>query len=87
MKRTIKRIHVNQKAIRKNNKILSEQKEEALLPPLSVQTSKGVLKGYERLDILDDSGNTVCSFIYSPNKPLSCGAKLWAETNLEISLV
>jgi hypothetical protein len=26
----------------------------------------------------------VCQVVYSPDKPLSCGAKVWVETELEV---
>jgi hypothetical protein len=29
--------------------------------------------------IKDKNGNVVGKFIYSPHKPLSCGARLWFE--------
>ena len=42
--------------------------------------------------VLDHAGNTVIinehtKVIYSPDKPLSCGAKVWIETTEEVELV
>lgn len=74
---TLKRIHVNQHKIRKN--IKSEDKE----PPLTVRTSKQITYG-NKVDILDDNGIVVASIIYSPDKPLSCGARCWIETKQEV---
>jgi hypothetical protein len=65
------RIHVNQHHIRANAK-------GADLPVLTVKTSKGNTK-CNRVTIHGPS-----TVIYSPDKPLSCGAKVWIETNAEV---
>ena len=36
--------------------------------------------------IYGQDGKEAAKIIYSPNKPLSCGAKVWIETNNEIEL-
>lgn len=69
----IKRLHVDQHAIRANRK--GEHR-----PPITVQTSKGSLKGF-RAHIDGPS-----EFVYRPEKPLSCGARLWIETHAEVTL-
>lgn len=74
---TLKRIHVNQHKIRKN--IKSEEKD----PPLAVRTSKQITYG-NQVDILGDNGEVIASIIYSPDKPLSCGARCWIETKQEV---
>jgi hypothetical protein len=65
------RIHVNQHHIKANAK-------GAALPVLTVKTYKG---------------NTTCNavtingpsrVVYSPSKPLSCGARVWIETESEV---
>lgn len=70
---TIKRIHVNQHVIRRNAKTGSRE------PPISVKTSKGSIP---------------CSAVvihgeafvrYSPDRPLSCGARVWIETRSEVT--
>jgi len=67
-----KRIHVNQHVIRKNHKT-GERK-----PTVTVKTYKHNIYGH-KVDILGPS-----SVIYSPDKPLSCGARLWIETDSPI---
>lgn len=74
-KGTIKRIHVSQPNIRSN------LKHGTNLPVFSVVTSKGVVHA-RRIDIKGRS--TIC---YSPDKPLSCGARAWIETRAEMELV
>jgi hypothetical protein len=70
------RIHVNQHNIRANIK-------GAALPVITVKSGKSNQYG-NRVDILDDEGNVVATVIYSPEKPLSCGAKVWIETRQPI---
>lgn len=67
----IKRIHVNQHVIRSNAKGGDE-------PPLTVKTSKSNTKCY-RAEVRGPS-----TVVYSPDKPLSCGAKVWIETEAEV---
>lgn len=67
-----KRIHVNQHHIRSNAKG-GEQK-----PVLTVKTYRENIK-CNRVKIKGDS-----EVVYSPDKPLSCGAKVWIETEAEI---
>ena len=66
------RIHVNQHIIRKNYK--NNENE----PVLTSKTSKSNEYAHE-VEILGPS-----KVIYSPNKPLSCGAKVWIETESEV---
>lgn len=70
---TIKRIHVDKRIISQN------LKHGTNLPPITVQTSKGSHKCY-RADI-----KGISSFVYSPKKPLGCGARLWVETRSEVT--
>lgn len=69
------RIHVNQHNIRANSK-------GSDLPVLTAKTYKTNTKA-NHLDLILD-GQIVASVIYSPDKPLDCGAKVWIETELEI---
>lgn len=71
---TIKRIHVDQHAIRRNK--TAENPD----PPISVKTSKGNHKVFEA-EVLGPS-----KLVYSPDKPLDCGAHLWIETKAAIGL-
>lgn len=70
----IKRIHVNQHNIRHN------AKSDDQLPVLTVKTS-GANHKCNRVQILGAS-----EVVYSPNKPMSCGAKVWIETTSEVVL-
>jgi len=69
-----KRIHVNMHVIRKNNKTGERN------PVLTVKTSKS--NQYEH-EVQIDGPSKV---IYSPDKPLSCGARVWIETDSEVRL-
>ena len=70
-------IHVNQHKIRANIK-----KDEAE-PVLTVKTYKSNTYAYEA-DILDNEGNVAAKVVYSPHKPLPCGARVWIETQNEV---
>ena len=65
-------IHVNRGFIAKN------RKDNTDLPVLSVK-NKDKNTYCNRVDILDKEGNIVASVVYSPDKPLSCGARVWIE--------
>jgi len=69
-----KRIHVNMHIIRKNNKTGERN------PVLTVKTSKSNQYAHE---VQIDGPSKV---IYSPDKPLSCGARVWIETDSEVKL-
>jgi hypothetical protein len=67
-------IHVNQAHIRSNRKVDPDER----VPVLTVKTYKT---------------NTYCNsvqikgpskIVYSPDKPLSCGARVWVETEHEV---
>jgi hypothetical protein len=70
-------IHVNQHVIRAN--IKSDQQE----PPLTVKTYKDNTYASEAV-IYDKDGEVAAKVIYSPEKPLSCGARVWIETQNEV---
>ena len=67
------RIHVNQHNIRANLK-------GADLPVLTVKTYKENVK-CNRVAVHGPS-----TVVYSPDKPLSCGAKVWIETESEVTV-
>lgn len=69
-----KRIHINQHVIRSNAKNGSRN------PVITVKTTNSNHYAH-KVTILGDS-----KVIYSPDKPLSCGAKVWIETNAEVVL-
>ena len=72
---TIKRIHINQHNIKHNAK-----NPDDLRPVVSVKTSKANHKGYGAYFWGE------CKLVYSPDKPLSCGAKVWIETTGTVTI-
>ena len=70
----LKRIHVNMHVIRRNHKTGERN------PVLTVKTSKS--NDYAHEVIIDGPSKVV----YSPDKPLSCGARVWIETKSEVTL-
>jgi hypothetical protein len=71
----LKRIHINQHNIRHNAK-----NPDDLKPPVTVKTSKSNVKGFGvRID-------GPSKLVYSPNKPLACGAKVWIETREKVTV-
>ena len=64
----IKRIHINQHKIRSNKKHGTNE------PVITVKTYKSNDYGH-RVWVEGES-----KVVYSPNKPLPCGAKVWIET-------
>lgn len=72
-------LHVNQHNIKANNK-------GANLPVLTVKDYKKNRRCNEAI-IKDNNGDIVAKLIYRPDKPLSCGAKVWIETELDVEVV
>ena len=70
-------IHVNQHIIKKN-RLKGENK-----PPLTCKTYKSNTKCHE-IEILDSQGNVCAKVVHRPDKPLSCGARVWIETDNEV---
>lgn len=69
------RIHVNQHNIRRN------RKEGTNDPVITCKTYKSNEYGHE-VDIQGPS-----RVVYSPDKPLSCGAVLWIETSSDVVVI
>ena len=69
-----KRIHINMHIIRKNKKTGERN------PVITCKTSKSNTYGHT---VSIDGPSTV---IYSPDKPLSCGARVWIETNAPVTV-
>jgi len=65
-------IHVNQHAIKKNVKNGTED------PVITVKTYKS--NTYAKSVTIHGPSRV----IYSPDKPLSCGARVWIETEAEV---
>ena len=70
----LKRIHINQHKIRSNKKNNTNE------PVITVKTSKSNDYAHQ-VEVLGPS-----KVIYRPDKPLSCGAKVWIETTAEVVL-
>ena len=68
-------IHINQHVIRKNNKTGERE------PVITCKTYKANTYCHEV------TINGPCRVIYSPDKPLSCGAKVWIETTEEVDCI
>ena len=69
-------IHVNQHAIRRNIKATGEPE-----PVLTVKTYKSNTYAHE---VAIDGPSKV---VYSPHKPLSCGARGWNETESTVTIL
>ena len=67
-------IHVNQHVIKKN------RKTGAIDPVLTCKTYKSNTYAHE---VIIDGPSRI---VYSPDKPLSCGAKVWIETEAEVKI-
>ena len=75
-------IHVNQHIIKANKRAKQEGKFDYVpKPPLTVKTYKETKNAHE-VEILGSS-----KVVHSPNKPLSCGAHVWIETESEVVIL
>jgi hypothetical protein len=68
-------VHVNQHKIKANAKNGTEE------PVLTVKTYKSNTYAHE-VAIKGES-----KIVYSPDKPLSCGARVWIETEAEVEIL
>lgn len=68
----LKRVHVNMHAIRANRQNGTNE------PVITVKTYRSNDYGH-RVEVLGPG-----EFIYSPEDPLSCGARLWFETRAPV---
>lgn len=66
------RVHVNQHKIKSNRKTGDRE------PPLSLVLGGRTVHAHE----IFIAGP--CKVVYSPDKPLSCGATVWIETDGEV---
>lgn len=73
-------IHVNQHVIRSNSRTGDRN------PVLTCKNYKENNYAY-KVDVLDMDGNSAGRFVYSPDKPLPCGAKVWFETENKIRII
>lgn len=72
----LKRIHVNQHIIRANKKREPADRE----PPITVKAGRGG-KNQRANEVFIYGPSRV---VYSPDKPLSCGATVWVETTAPV---
>jgi len=73
-------IHINQHVIRRNNKTGERN------PVITCKTYD--TNNYAETVILKDKlGEEVARVVYSPDKPLSCGARVWIETRNEVEFI
>lgn len=77
-KKTI--VHVNQFNIRDNRKHGTNK------PVLTTRTYNTHEIGNTAI-VKDDDGNEIGRFVYSPDKPLSCGARVWFETRNQVQVL
>lgn len=71
------RIHVNQHVIRRNLKVSDPSQHE---PPITVKQGK---KNTYCHDVHIHGPSRV---VHSPDKPLNCGARVWIETESEVTM-
>ena len=69
-------IHVNQHVIRKNTKLGTKD------PVLTCKTYKS--NDYTNSAKILHDGVVVAEIVYRPDEPLSCGARVWIETQCEV---
>ena len=74
------RIHVNQHIIRSNRNDGTRE------PVITVKTSNPTRYAHVAI-IRDANGNEVARVVYRPDKPLSCGAHVWVETQCTVDVV
>jgi len=70
-------IHVSQHIIKEN------RKTGEFKPVLTCKTYKDNRYAFEA-EVLDRNGEVAAKVVYSPDKPLSCGAHVWIETQNEV---
>jgi len=68
-------VHVNQHVIKAN------RKNGVKNPVLTIKTYKDNVYAHE-VEVLGPS-----KIIYSPDKPLSCGAHVWIETQADVLII
>ena len=73
-------IHVNQHVIRANKKKGENN------PVITVKDYKSNRYAHDAI-ILGPDGEEVARVVYRPDKPLSCGAHVWIETQLNVKTI
>lgn len=73
-------IHVN------NHKIRENKVNGTDLPVITCKTYKS--NDYcKEVEILDANGEVAAKVVYRPDKPRSCGATVWVETDYGINII
>lgn len=75
-------IHVNQHVIKRNRKRDPASEPE---PVLTVKTYKANRYAHTAV-IRDKDGQELARVVYRPDKPLSCGAHCWIETQHSVEV-
>jgi len=73
-------IHINQHKIRSNQKTGERE------PVITCKTYKDNTYGHS-VSVMDKDGQEACKIVYSPDKPLPCGARVWIETQNKIKIL
>ncbi len=69
-------IHINQHNIKHNRKPENTDKKAVI----TVKTYKTTTYA-NFVSIVDEDGKEIAKVVYSPDKPLSCGAHVWIEAD------
>ena len=72
-------VHVNQHVIKSNAKTGANE------PVLTVKTYKD--NRYAHQVLIKKDGEVIAKVVYSADKPLSCGARVWIETESEVEII
>jgi hypothetical protein len=71
-------LHVNR------HRILGNRKAKTKEPPLAVRRGRTGKACYaDRVDLLDRFGQIAASLVYTPDRPLKCGAEVYLVVNNE----
>lgn len=74
-------IHVNQHRIRRNIRACPSEREAVFT------VKQGRTNRYANSVALVAGGATVATLVYQPDKPLSCGARVWLEVGSGVEVV
>lgn len=69
-------IHINQHNIRHNINCSADDRKEVITRKTYKENTYS-----NSLLIVDNDGNVIAKVVYSPDKPLSCGARMYIETD------
>jgi hypothetical protein len=73
-------VHINQHHIKYNRKVCADERK----PVITCKTYK-TNEYHHSIDLIcSQTGKVLGSVMYSPDKPLSCGANVWLEFDTEV---